>query len=425
MNMQYSAFSKTLLAIGLAPFFAHAVDSATETSQPIPLNGQYIVILKAPAKNSVMTLQGFNHMRADFVSTQALQISEQVGTPIKQKFTKLLNGFVVKASKSQAQQLAKQPNVKLVEPDYQVSVSPVSIEPAQYTQKNHVDWGLSRIDNHDLNLDGTYTYQYDGSGVTAYVVDTGINTLHQEFGGRATSINPLGEPAEDCMGHGTHVSGIIGGETTGVAKNVNLVGIKVLGCDGRGPNSQIIAGLEEVLTLAEQSGTPSVVNMSLGEPQVSQALESAVDNLINANVSVVVAAGNKNGFLDSLDACKGSPAHDSNTVTVSATDRSDDRASYSYYGQCTDIFAPGSDIISAWIGGEDKYAKASGTSMASPHVAGVVALYLQENSSLTAVQVKKELIDRSTSGDINMGGGFFSHRLASQSPNNLVYSLTN
>ncbi|WP_170308245.1 S8 family peptidase [Parashewanella tropica] len=439
--MQYNAFSKIFLAIGLAPFFAHAMDSAQNTSTP-STNEQYIVVLKSPVKNSQMTAQSLDTLNANLVNEQAMQAVNQLGVKVGKKFHRMLNGFVVTANKQQVADLAKLPSTAYIEPDYQVSIIPVDNQPptpSKKVQTKNVDWGLARIDQHKLSdVDGSYTYLYDGSGVTAYVVDTGLYYKHQEFGGRASVyINKKGKGYEknpandvgDCNGHGTHVSGTIAGGTSGVAKNVNVVGVRVLSCEGKGSDSDVIAGLEEVYTLAQQAKTPSVVNMSLGGPQVSQALEQAVDKLVNSGIPVVVAAGNKTSAVDVLDSCKGSPAHDPNAITVSASDEKDKRASYSYYGKCTNIFAPGSNIISAWIGNDHAYAKASGTSMASPHVAGVVALYLQENPKLTPTEISKELTERSTTGAINMNLGWFPGRKnkerAKETPNALVYSLPN
>ena len=442
--MQYKAFTKLLLAIGLAPFFAHAVSSLKESSQP-SVNGQYIVVLKSQPKYSFMTTPGFNRMQADFVTTQAQKAANEVGIKVIKKFHRLIDGYVVNANKQQLQELSKQPNVAYVEPNYQLSISPIekpqSVSSSGFTQDN-VDWGLSRIDQHQFDsYDDSYTYQYDGTDVTAYVVDTGLNYTHREFNNDRASVyidegdgyvqNPSDVDA-DCNGHGTHVAGTIGGMNTGVAKNVTLVGVKVLGCDGKGSVMDIVAGLNEVLDLAQPQQSlshKSVVNMSLGGPEISKTLDDAVDSLVDQGIPVVVAAGNKLDVTDfNLDSCKGSPAHNPNAITVSATDRYDNRASYSYYGKCTDIFAPGTDIESAWRGADDVYNTISGTSMASPHVAGVVALYLQEDSSLTPSEVKQELLQRSTKGaiyGIGSRAGFFANRLARKSPNNLVYSLPN
>ena len=436
--MHYRIFSKILLAIGLAPFFAHAIDSSKVSNQ-VSNNDQYIVVLKPLPQNSVMTAQGFSQMRSNFVSEQAQQVSNQLGVNVEQQFVHLINGFVVKADKQQVKQLAKQDNVAFIEPDKIVSTMPVLDNRVAATQKN-ADWGLARIVKRKLSdVDGSYDYQYDGSGVTAYVVDTGVNIDHNEFGNRASVYADTGNgyiknPPQtdtfswDCNGHGTHVAGTIGGQTYGVAKNVNIVGVKVLSCDGEGSDSQVIAGLEEVLTLQQESHSPSVVNMSLGG-SASEALDQAVDKLVSAGIPVVVAAGNQtNAFFESFDACDLSPARDGNAITVGASDETDHRASYSYFGECLDIFAPGSDITSAWIGSNYATNTISGTSMASPHVAGVAALYLQENPQLNPQQLKDELKERSTISAINMNvpwWSFYKHRLVPVTLNSLLYALPN
>ena len=437
--MQYSAFSKVLVTMGLVPFLVQANNSTNQVVQPAK-NGNYIVVLKSLPHNSVMTVQGVNDMREEFVESQANKVSNSLGADVHQQFHRILNGFVVKANEQQAKQLANEADVAYVEPDGKMSTMPLSNNMTDHQQDN-ADWGLARIVQHELsNVDGTYHYQYDGQGVTAYIVDTGINITHSDFGGRAsvyvkTKIGYQQNPQEskdihwDCNGHGTHVAGTIGGSKYGVAKDVTIVGVSVLGCSGQGDNSQVIAGLEEVLKLSQQSPqSRSVVNMSLGGA-ASKAVDQAVDKLVQANIPVVVAAGNKTKLLfDSLDACQVSPAQDKSAITVGATDNKDKRAGYSYLGKCTDIFAPGSNIKSDWMGSNDATNTISGTSMASPHVAGVVALYLQENPSLSPQQLKDELKQRSTVGVIDMNAHWWSPNtksLSKNTPNNLLYALPN
>ncbi|MEX7509342.1 S8 family peptidase, partial [Acinetobacter baumannii] len=239
------------------------------------------------------------------------------------------------------------------------------------TTQSNPDWGLDRIDQKALPLNSAYSYLQTGSGTTAYIVDTGILSSHQEFSGRVlsgyTAISD-GNGTTDCNGHGTHVAGTVGGTTYGVAKNVNLVPIRILGCDGSGASSNVIAGLDWILKNGKK---PAVVNMSLGGA-TSSSLDSAVENLFNNGYVMVVAAGNSN-----TDACSSSPARVSKAITVAATDNTDTRASYSNYGSCVDIFAPGSQINSSWIGSNTATKILNGTSMATPHVAGVVAEMLQ------------------------------------------------
>ena len=430
--MQQKAITKTLLAIGMAPFFAHAIDSSKDSFQPAT-NGQYIVVLKSPAKNSVMTAEGFNSLQADFVNNQALTVQNSIpDAQIGKKFHHLINGFVVKTSKKQAEKLAQKPNVAYVEPDYIVSVAPTeqgTVTNYSLKQAEDADWGLSRLNARNLSdvEKGSYSSENDGSGVTAYVVDSGVNYNHQEFGERASVYikqsglfgggeyekNPRSSRSDfsDCNGHGTHVAATIGGITTGVANNVNIVGVKVLNCKGQGPISDIVDGLQEVDYLNSQSTQPGVVNMSLGGLGHSEALKEAVDTLVGDGITVVVAAGNLGAITqdqinqqkyENPDACVGDPASYDDSITVGASDEQDSRAGYSYFGRCTDIFAPGSNILSAFKGSDHAYQKESGTSMASPHVAGVVAQYLSENPNLTPSEIKKLLIKNSTQGVLDM-----------------------
>ena len=317
---------------------------------------------------------------------------------LKHVYQHALNGFSVEMSAEDAERLSQDFRVAYVEEDGAVT--------AIATQSNP-PWGLDRIDQRNRPLSGTYTFNWTGSGVRAYVIDTGIRTSHNEFGGRASNVfDAFGGSGADCNGHGTHVAGTIGGATYGVAKSALLRGVRVLNCSGSGTNSGVIAGVDWV---RQNHIAPAVANMSLGGG-ASSALDTAVNNLHNANVTIVVAAGNSN-----TDACTQSPARAANAVTVGSTTSSDARSSFSNFGTCLDLFAPGSGILSAWYTSNTATATLSGTSMASPHVAGVAALYKQANPSASSSTIRNAIVNNATTNVISGAG--------SGSPNRLLYSL--
>lgn len=317
---------------------------------------------------------------------------------LKHIYQNALNGFAVEMSPEDAEALSQDYRVKFVEEDGVVT--------ADTTQSNP-PWGLDRIDQRNLPLSATYTYNWTGSGVRAYVIDTGIRTTHTQFGGRASNVfDAFGGNGADCNGHGTHVSGTIGGSTYGVAKSSLLRGVRVLDCNGSGSNSGVIAGVDWV---TNNHINPAVANMSLGGG-ASSALDTAVNNLANSGVPIAVAAGNSN-----TDACTTSPARAANAITVGATTTSDARASFSNFGTCLDIFAPGSGILSSWFSSDTATATLSGTSMASPHVAGVAALYKQFSPGASATTTRNAIVNGSTTNHVTNAG--------SGSPNRLLYSL--
>jgi subtilisin family serine protease len=317
---------------------------------------------------------------------------------MKHVFQHAINGFAAEMSEEDAEALSNDFRVKFVEEDGVVT--------ADVTQ-NGATWGIDRIDQRNRPLNGTYIYNWTGSGVRAYVIDTGIRTTHTQFGGRASNVfDAFGGSGADCNGHGTHVSGTIGGSTYGVAKSALLRGVRVLDCNGSGSTSGVISGVDWVTA---NHISPAVANMSLGGG-VSTALDTAVNNLSNSGVPIAVAAGNSNA-----NACNSSPARAANAITTGSTTSTDARSSFSNFGTCVDLFAPGSSIVSSWFSSNTATATLSGTSMASPHVAGVAALYKQANPSASSTTVRNAIVNNATTNVVtNAGTG---------SPNRLLYSL--
>ncbi len=357
-----------------------------------PVSEQYIVVLKDSAVRPGNAPGG-----GPTVGMMASDLATRYGAErMLHVYENALKGFAVRMPAARAKLLAGDPNVAYIEEDGEVH--------AIATQSN-ATWGLDRIDQRSLPLSGTYTYNQTGSGVRAYIVDTGIRLSHSEFGGRAVfGFDAFGGNGNDGNGHGTHVAGTVGGSVYGVAKNVTLVAVRVLDNNGSGTNSGVIAGVDWVTA---NHVKPAVANMSLGGG-ASSALDTAVNNSISAGVTYVLASGN-----DNVDACNSSPARVAAAITVNSSTSSDARSSFSNWGSCTDIFAPGSSITSAWYTGDTATNTISGTSMASPHVAGVAALYLQSNTSAAPATVWGAIRDSATSGVISGVNG---------SPNLLVYS---
>ncbi|WP_274558742.1 S8 family peptidase [Streptomyces spiramyceticus] len=320
-------------------------------------------------------------------------------------YRSVLTGFSTTMSKAQAAELAADPRVAYVEQDARVRLTE--------TQTN-ATWGIDRIDQRNLPLSTTYTHDTTASNVSAYIIDTGIRTSHSEFGGRAkigTDTVGDGRNGQDCQGHGTHVAGTVGGRKYGVAKAVNLVGVRVLNCAGSGTTAGVIAGVDWVTANARK---PAVANMSLGGG-ASTALDNAVKRSVASGVSYAVAAGNGNILGWPANACNSSPARVPEAITVGATDSADRRASFSNYGTCLDLFAPGVKVTSAWKDSDTATNTISGTSMAAPHTAGVAALYISAHPTATPAQVRNALVNNATPGKVQDP--------LTGSPNRLLHSL--
>jgi subtilisin family serine protease len=279
------------------------------------------------------------------------------------------------------------------------------------TTQTGATWGLDRIDQRARPLNGSFTYFNTGAGVKAYIIDTGIRFAHSQFGGRAINGYDAidGGNADDCNGHGTHVAGTTGGSTYGVAKGVTLVAVRVLDCGGSGSTSGVIAGVNWV-TGNHPAGAPAIANMSLGGG-ASSALDTAVRNSILDGVSYAVAAGNGNAAGVQQNACNSSPARVAEAMTISATDSTDKKASWANYGNCVDWFAPGVGITSSWYTSNTATNTISGTSMATPHTAGVAALYLQGNPGASPATVRTALFNQTTKSVVTSSSTTNNHLL--------------
>jgi subtilisin family serine protease len=351
-----------LLAALVLPVAASAAPSVKD---------RYIVVLKDSADSQAVA--------ADHARRYGVQDRVVYGSAIE--------GYAGKVPPGQVDALRNDPRVQYVEPDGVVHAT---------TTQAGATWGLDRIDQRALPLSSSFTYFNTGSGVTAYIIDTGIRFSHNEFGGRATSGYDAvdGGTADDCNGHGTHVAGTVGGSTYGVAKGVSLVAVRVLNCSGSGTWSGVIAGLDWV-TANHADGTPAVANMSLGGG-ASSSVDAAVQRSITDGVSYAIAAGNGNAGGKGQNACNYSPARVSAAMTIAATDRTDTKPRWSNYGSCVDLFAPGVSITSAWYTNNTATNTISGTSMATPHVAGVAAQYLQTNTAASPAIVRDALYANAT-----------------------------
>lgn len=333
----------------------------------------------------------------------AAEHARRHGADVTFVYEHALRGYAAKVSEGQIGALARDSRVERIERDGPVQAS---------GEQTGATWGLDRIDQRDLPMTSSYSWNADGTGVTAYIIDTGVRVSHADFEGRASdghdfvSNDPV---AEDCNGHGTHVAGTVGGKTYGVAKNVRLVGVRVLDCKGSGTWAGVIAGVDWVTAQKKAAPTaPALANMSLGGG-ANSSVDAAVSNSIAAGVSYAVAAGN-----DNANACNYSPARVTDAMTIGATTTTDARATYSNHGSCIDWFAPGSGITSAWYTTDTATNTIGGTSMASPHAAGAAALFLQTTPGASPAMVRTALFDLTTKGKVTS---------ASSTNNHLLYSL--
>jgi aqualysin 1 len=331
-------------------------------------------------------------------SEVAREHGNRFGTDVEYVYGEALEGYAARIPPGRLGEVRADPRVDAVEPDGRVTAS---------TTQSGATWGLDRIDQRSLPLSTTFTYSNTGAGVNVYVIDTGIRFSHSQFGGRAVSGYDAidGGSADDCNGHGTHVAGTTGGTTYGVAKQTTLVAVRVLNCSGSGSYAGVIAGVNWVA--GHTGAAPAVANMSLGGP-ASSALDTAVQNSIRSGITYAVAAGN-----DYQDACRYSPSRVPEAVTVSATDSRDGKPNWANSGSCVDLFAPGSAITSAWHTGDTATRSISGTSMASPHAAGVAALYLEGRSGpdATPQAVRDALWGDTTKGIVKRAKSTNSHLL--------------
>ena len=380
--------------------------SNLQMKDPDIIEGHYIVIVseEPTAKNS---------KAASHLKELSEKIAQMPNARLNRKYNKVLTGFAAELTQEQVKTLRKDPRIKSIVQDSYVYLfnDPVTQE--------FPTWGLDRTNQRDSQLDRIYSYTATGTGINVYILDSGIRYSHQEFGGRAklgydftleddpANTDPNQQPGEDCMGHGTHVAGTVGGKVYGVAKDVNLISVRVFGCERKEtPQSRVLAAVEWITTNAVH---PAIVNMSLGYESDSDVITTAVQNSIQTGIHYSIAAGNSNN-----NACLITPARTSEAITVGATEIGDKRAFFSSFGDCVDLYAPGYRVTSASHLDDNATVVYSGTSMAAPHVAGVVALYLQNYPEATPATVHSAIVDNSTPQAVSE---------VPEGNNNFIYSL--
>ncbi|MDG4822230.1 S8 family peptidase [Asanoa sp. WMMD1127] len=391
------------IVVGVSALTALAFTAPAAAAQPsgavgragaeTAVTGSYIVVFKDAAVGGTA------------VAGRAKTITGRAGGKVGHTYRAALRGFELRGTVAQAAKVAADPSVAYVQQNQKVR--------AYGTQPNPPSWGLDRVDQRNLPLNRSYTYPNTATNVHAYVIDTGIRTSHQDFGGRASSGYDVidGGAADDCNGHGTHVAGTVGGNAYGVAKGVKLVAVRVLDCNGDGTDAGVLAGIDWVTANAVR---PAVANMSLGGGP-SAALDTALNNSINSGITYGVAAGNGNLLGRRQDACNYSPARVPNAITVGATAADDVAASFSNFGTCVDLLAPGVAITSAWASGDTATNTIDGTSMATPHVVGAAAMVLSANPTWSNQQVRDYLVTNSTPNVVTDPG--------TGTPNRLLFAI--